>query len=301
VFGAQHVALENVSADLLPGVTVLLGPNGAGKSTLLRILIGLLEASSGHVRYLGVRIDANNRATFLRRLGYLPQGHRGYSFLKVLDYLEYWSQLRLRLGSSSGRSPAECLDGVGLADKAGATLGELSGGMLRRLGIAQALLGEPQILVVDEPDVGLDLASRKEVLETLKIVSRNRIVLVATHRISDISILADQVLILVEGRIRFLGTPEQMMAGAPGRVFSVLVSDSGLSDLETRFAVSSRQTTGTGTHLRLLVLDDAPAPGTEVSPTPEEAYLLYVSKSSPRSGANAARKGSPAEGFLVDV
>ena len=263
--------------SIAPGIVGLLGPNGAGKTTLLRLLIGLVEPTRGRIRFRGARVLPENRAGFRRHVGFLPQEFNAYPGFTGEEFLDYWA---LERGMSSGRERgqeiARLLEWVGLVEHRRRRVRDYSGGMRQRLGVARALLGTPPILVVDEPTTGLDIESRQRFREILLATAGERIVLLSTHLASDVDAVASRVLVLHGGRLRFDGTPQDLVARAEGRVFSAVVSPKEVPALSARYRVTTLVRVLAGVRLRAVAPPGAPLAGAPVAPTLEEAYLAEV-------------------------
>lgn len=204
-YGSTH-ALDDVSGSLEPGVTVLLGENGAGKTTLMRVLAGVLTPTSGSLE-TGRADHASHRAA----VGYTPQDVPASRQLSVLRYLQYFGYLRGVPTDALDRQIPELLASVDLVDKKRSRTTALSGGMRRRLGLAVALLGEPSLLLLDEPTAGLDPVQRRDLRRHLVESARGRSVVVSTHLTEDVAALAQQVLVLHRGRVAFHGSIEDFV------------------------------------------------------------------------------------------
>lgn len=261
-------ALDGVDLAFGRGVTGLLGPNGAGKTTLLRIVATSIAADSGGVRLAGRDPHgSHHELTAIRRqLGYLPQ-ELGYpSDMTAFGFVEYVAVLKE--WNDRSRRHAEVrrvLDLVGLGDQATKRVARLSGGQRRRVALAQALLGEPRILVLDEPTTGLDPTQRADLRRTLSVIAGQCAVLLSTHQTEDVAALCERVVVLAGGTVRFDGTVTDLVATAAGRVW--LCDEPGPDAL-----VSWR--TGTGRHH---VVGGTPPPGAiPAEPTLEDAYLLML-------------------------
>jgi ABC-2 type transport system ATP-binding protein len=257
-------ALSGVDLDLQVGVVGLLGPNGAGKSTLLRVLATVLGVDDGSVRILGRDPSVGRERTEIRRrLGYLPQelgyprGFTAYGFLDYLAVLKEWDDPDRRRAEVR-----RVLEQVGLGDQSGRRIRALSGGQRRRVGLAQALLGSPDLLILDEPTTGLDPEQRVSLRTVLAEAGRTSTVLVATHQTEDVAALCERVVVLDDGAVRFDGSVRDLVQAAAGRVW--------LSDAPDPAARTSWRT-GSG---RYRNLGSAP-PGAEITePSLEDAYLL---------------------------
>jgi ABC-2 type transport system ATP-binding protein len=214
----QLTALESVSLSLKAGVTALLGENGAGKTTLLRVFATLLEPAAGTLlvddRPLSSRRDV---AHYRARIGYMPQVVPTLRHLTVRQFLEYFAYLKGIDRASAVRETTSCLRQVGLADKADERTTALSGGMQRRMGLAVALLGDPQILLLDEPTAGLDPVQRVEMRELVQACSRSRPVLLSTHLSEDVRTLAERTVVLHSGRVIFDGSLTDLTDADAGR------------------------------------------------------------------------------------
>jgi ABC-2 type transport system ATP-binding protein len=259
-------ALDGVTVDAIPGVTGLLGPNGSGKTTLLRIISTALAPDSGTVRILDEDpARAAGRLAIRRRLGYLPQDPGFYLGFTAYDFVDYVAILKEMSDRGQRREEvARVLDAVGLADQMHRKIRSLSGGMRRRVGLAQALLGDPRLLVLDEPTVGLDPVQRLRFRETVSDVARNQTVLLSTHLTEDVAALCGRVIVIDRGVVRFTGDSSELTAIAAGRVWQ--------SESLDRAARLS-WLTGDG---RYRHIGDPPSGSDPVAPTLEDGYLLLL-------------------------
>ena len=260
-------ALDGLSFTAGPGVTGLLGPNGAGKTTVLRMLATVLGPDQGRLRLLGRNpADARDRLEIRRRLGYLPQEpgfHRGFTAFEFVDYVAILKEMTNRRERHD--EVRRVLDEVGLTSVRGKKIRALSGGMRRRVGLAQALLGDPQLLVLDEPTVGLDPEQRLRFRELVSRAAEGRCVILSTHQTEDVAALCTAIVVVQAGRALFTGTPAQLVATAAGRVW--------LDDVRSPDAHLAWRT-GTGQHRNI---GEVPPPGAQlVPPTVEDAYLLLL-------------------------
>jgi ABC-2 type transport system ATP-binding protein len=206
--GRNRMAVDGLDLTLGAGVHGLLGPNGAGKTTLIRTLATLLVPTGGDLVLLG-GID---RHTLRGRIGYLPQDFGYYRRFTVREFIEYMAWLKEMRKSEVPAAVQRAVERVGLADRAGDRLKTLSGGMIRRVGIAQAIVNEPQILLLDEPTVGLDPAQRLRFRQLLREMGRDTCIVVSTHLVEDVAAACDDVLLVSDGKLVFQGTPDQMAA-----------------------------------------------------------------------------------------
>ncbi len=258
------VALASLDLDLTRGITGFLGPNGAGKTTLLRTLATVLTPDEGSVRLLGHDIaDGAARTQVRRGLGYLPQelgyprGFTAFQFVEYIAVLKEWNDPAARHAEVR-----RVLASVGLTDVSTKRIRALSGGMRRRLGLAQSLLGSPRLLVLDEPTTGLDPEQRASLRAVLSDIGHRSTVVISTHQTEDVAALCDRVVVLDAGRIRFDGPVTELVATAAGRVW--------MADQTDPRALAAWRT-GTGRYRHVGV---APPDAELVEPTLEDAYLL---------------------------
>ena len=209
-------ALHPTTLTLEPGITGLLGPNGAGKSTLMRIIATVARPSAGALRWNGTDVLASPNA-LRRALGYLPQDAGAYPQLSADEFLRYVAALKGLPARAAARQIDALIESLNLAPARSRPLGGFSGGMRQRVGIAQALLGEPQLIVVDEPTVGLDPEERVRFRDLITQLGRERIVLLSTHIVSDVEAAASRIVILSGGVVRADGPPETVI-GAYGNL-----------------------------------------------------------------------------------
>jgi ABC-2 type transport system ATP-binding protein len=272
--GGVH-ALRGVSLSLKDGVLGLLGPNGAGKSTLMRMLATVTRPSAGTITWNGADIAAapdGLRAV----LGYLPQDFGVYPNLSALEFLEYLAAAKGLEPRSARRRIDELLELVNLSGVRGRALGGFSGGMRQRVGIAQALLNDPQLLIVDEPTAGLDPEERVRFRNLLSELSGERIVILSTHVVSDVEAVATEIALLAGGRLIARSAPEELLRSVEGRVWEWRVASAELAAVRERHLVSSVLRRGDGAHVRI-VADQPPGPGADpLPPTLEDAYLAQL-------------------------
>jgi ABC-2 type transport system ATP-binding protein len=267
----RTTALNDVDLDAGPGVTGLLGPNGAGKTTLLRIIATVLAPDRGTVTLLGrdpARPD--DRTRIRERLGYLPQDpgfHRGFTVFEFIDYVAILKQMTDRRARHDEVRRVVAL--TGLAPVSGKRIRALSGGMRRRVGLAQALLGDPGLLVLDEPTVGLDPEQRLRFREMISDAGEGRTVVLSSHQTEDITALCTRIIVFHQGRVRFTGAPDQLTALAAGRVWA---------GTQRSAAARAAWRTGNGVYRNV---GDPPAGAELIAPTLEDAYLLLMGEPGP--------------------
>jgi ABC-type multidrug transport system ATPase subunit len=209
----RRVALDRVDLDLGAGVFGLLGPNGAGKTTLLKIVATVSKPSDGDVRLLGLDpANARDARTIRRQLGYLPQAFGYYPNFTVFEFVEYFALLKEMEPKAIRPAVAEAIHRVGLEDRAKSRLKSLSGGMLRRVGIAQAIVNNPRLLVLDEPTSGLDPEQRVRFRQLIRGLGQESTVLLSTHLVEDVAVASEDIAVMASGEIRFRGTPEELRA-----------------------------------------------------------------------------------------
>lgn len=290
-----HTALEGVNLALGTGLFGLLGPNGAGKSTLMRIICTLLVPTRGTATVYGHDVTRARREV-RELIGYLPQefgAWRHHRAEEVLDTLARLSGLSNR--KERRRRVAETLEMVGLDGVADRKVKKLSGGMVRRLGVAQALVHEPQVLIVDEPTVGLDPEERMRFRQLMNQLGRDRTILLSTHIVADLGGGCREMALLDSGRIEFQGPPEDLLQRAVGRVFEVTTDAVAAERIEGEYEIVSRTVAGTDVALRGVTANGMPDGANPVeAPTLEEAYLAFMAA---RGRSEAARQDdeSPAE------
>ena len=216
IFDRKITAVDNVSLHLKSGVLGLIGHNGAGKTTLMQMIATLSRPSSGQILFQGQDIVKNPNA-IRARLGFLPQDFGVYPNLSALEFMQYFAALK---GVNDPARIRRLLDLVNLQDHAHRQAASFSGGMRRRLGIAQALLNDPDILVVDEPTAGLDPEERLRFRNLLAELGRNKLVIISTHIVSDVESMASEIAIMRSGKLVAFATPEAIIAAARGQIWA---------------------------------------------------------------------------------
>lgn len=270
----NKIAVDNVSLCLSEGVYGFLGANGAGKTTLLRMICGVLKPTAGEIRCNGMeigRLDGDYRCL----LGYLPQDFGYYPDFTARRYLEYLAACKAVPRDLAREKVQEMLRLTGLSCDQRNKIKTFSGGMLRRLGIAQALLNDPEILILDEPTSGLDPKERIRFRNIISSLSKGRIIILSTHIVSDIEFIADEILLMKHGRIIEQGTVEEVTQNADGKVWEYLAGPDESLRLNEVFSVSNLKNEGEQVRLRI-VSDTCPCDGAvPVRPGLEDVYLYH--------------------------
>ena len=278
----KKTAVRDVNLTITPGVWGLIGANGAGKTTLMRMLTGILTPSSGRVLCDGIDTSALGEA-YRDALGYLPQSFGFYPEFNVVDYLEYVATLK-GLGRRAYRGRIdELLELLNLTEVRKKPIKKLSGGMQRRVGIAQALLNDPDILILDEPTSGLDPGERVRFRNLLSEFAQDRIVLISTHIVSDVEYIAAQNMIMKDGRIVDVGATEQLLEAVAGKVFTAIVRQDELTLFERAVRIVSSEPDGA---VSVRYISDAPdIPGSRpAEPRLEDLYLWLFRQETPERG-----------------
>jgi ABC-2 type transport system ATP-binding protein len=270
-------ALKDINLEFETGMFGLLGPNGAGKSSLMRILVILMKPSSGKVLIDGKDIQ-KHRKELRSLLGYLPQDFRFFTSLKTWEFLDYSGALAgLKNRKERIAEVDRLLDQVGLLEVRDRQANKLSGGMKRRLGIAQALIGNPRIIVVDEPTTGLDPDERIRFRNILSQLSRNEVIIIlSTHIVGDISSTCQKMALLNKGELVFCGSPEKLVKQAEGHVFRLNLTPYEYEKAKEQYNVISTIPVETGWEVQV-VADDPPVYNSaSVAPDIEHAYVYYM-------------------------
>ena len=268
-FPGGVTAVNDVSLDLKAGVVGLLGPNGAGKTTLMQMVATITRPTEGTITFQGVDI-LKQPETLRRQLGYLPQDFGVYDNLTAFEFLSYFAGLK---GVTSRSRIDELLETVNLHSVAHRPAATFSGGMRQRLGIAQALLNDPALLIVDEPTAGLDPEERVRFRHLLSDLGQGKLVLLSTHIVSDVESLADTIAVMREGRLVTCAAPEVLLQSARGRVWEAIVSSAEYEQAKGRLKVTRAVRQADGVHARV-VADAQPFPTARtVEPDLEDAFV----------------------------
>jgi ABC-2 type transport system ATP-binding protein len=270
-------ALKDIDLEIGNGVFGLLGPNGAGKTTLMNILVTLLKPTSGKVSIDGLDLR-KDRKQIRRMTGYLPQDFSRFAKYKVWEFLDYTASLNEKDTRRTRLDKVDrFLEDVALFDVRDRQAGKLSGGMKRRLGISQTLIGGPKFMVIDEPTTGLDPEERVRFRSLLSDLSReDRIIILSTHIVGDISSTCNNLALLNEGNIAFNDTPEKLINTAKGKVWKLNASHSQLDRLKEELTVISTVPSKEGYELRVVAENMNGREGVQAEPNLEDAYVYFM-------------------------
>ena len=273
-------ALKGINLDIQPGMFGLLGPNGAGKTTLMKILATLLEPDSGTAEMNELDL-ISQKAETRKMLGYLPQEFGLYPTLTAAQMLDYFAKLKGVADRKERRSLVDALlERVNLSAERNRRLGGFSGGMRQRVGIAQALIGNPELLIVDEPTAGLDPEERTRLHNLLaESIGENTVILLSTHIVSDLSTLCSSFAVIRGGEILTATSPETALARLEGRIWEATLPREQVADLKASGKIISKQMAGAGTRVRMLSEDGKPAESfSAATPTLEDHYFIVVNQ-----------------------
>ncbi len=271
-FRTGTLAVDNVSLECGAGIIGLLVPNGAGKTTLMQMIVTLTKPTAGRILYHDRDIRRDPDA-LRSRLGYLPQDFGLYGEATAFEIVSYFGGLK---GIRSKSRVLEILESVNLHAVAHQQVKTFSGGMKQRLGIAQALVNDPEILVVDEPTTGLDPEERIRFRTLLTTLGRTSLIILSTHIVSDIASAAGRIAVMQKGRLLALGTPEELLASAAGKVWETVINSADFERQRMRLRISSAVQKADGIHLRFVGTRDGAGDATPVEPDLEDAYLLLT-------------------------
>lgn len=277
IYKGGTVALDGVDLSVGAGLFGLLGPNGAGKSTLMKILCTLLTPTEGRATVGGFDV-VESRDEVRGLIGYLPQEFGAWRLHRVAEVVDTLASLS-GMKDKAGRQARvqQVLEEVGLAEVADRKVKKLSGGMLRRLGVAQALVHEPQFLVVDEPTVGLDPEERLRFRSVMAELAKDRTIILSTHIVADLGSGCEDLALIDRGKVVFRGAPSKLLADAKGKVVEVTVDQNAEAEVLARVEVVQRTMREAKVHIRGVVREGQVAGSVPVSdPTLEEAYLAFM-------------------------
>ena len=272
-FGA-FVAVDHINLTMTNGVYGLLGVNGAGKTTLMRMLCTLLKPTSGNI-YCNEKDIFKMDGEYRNLLGYLPQDFGFYPEFTVKDYLLYIATIKGIRPAVAQKGTKELIARVGLTKVANKKLKKLSGGMKRRTGIAQAMLNNPKILILDEPTAGLDPNERIRFRNLISELSEERLVLLSTHIVSDIEYVAKEILMMRDGAIVNEGTLDEIIRSMPEKVWNCIVPQQSVSAITKRYKVSNMKSENHGVDLRIISAEKPCETAVYVQPSLEDVFLYY--------------------------
>ncbi|MFC1839696.1 ATP-binding cassette domain-containing protein [Thermodesulfobacteriota bacterium] len=279
VYKGNNVALDNINLEVGTGLFGLLGPNGAGKSTLMRIICTLLVPTQGSVTVGGFDVVSQRRKV-RPFLGYLPQEFNAWRLHRVGEVLDTLASLSgLEDNASRKERVFYIIESVGLQDVVDRKVKKLSGGMVRRLGVAQALMHDPEVLIVDEPTVGLDPEERIHFRQLMAKLGQDRIIVLSTHIVGDLSAGCHDMALINHGKVEFRGSPVELINQSKGWVFQLSIPKEKEYELIESIEIVSREETGNEVTIRAVSKDGLLPDGAQPvsDPTLEEAYLAFMS------------------------
>ena len=274
-------ALKDVNLTLKSGIFGLLGPNGAGKSTLMKILVTLMKPSQGTVTVNGMDLH-KNRKQVRSMLGYLPQDFRFFSKLKTSEFLDYAARLAgMRKTKERNIAVDKMLHEVGLFEARDRKASKLSGGMKRRLGIAQALINDPKIIIIDEPTTGLDPEERIRFRNLLSTIStQDVIIILSTHIVGDISSTCNNMALLNNGELAYAGSPDDLISQAVGSVWLIKADEKEYWEINEKYPVISTIPSKDGWEIQVVANTMEKYNGIEIKPNLEHAYIYFMESKS---------------------
>ena len=272
----NKIAVDRFSYTMKAGVYGLLGANGAGKTTLMRMICTVLSPTDGDILFDGHSINVLNER-YCDILGYLPQDFGYYPDFSARDFMLYMASLKGIKNRAAYRRTDELLHLVGLSDVAAQKIRSFSGGMKQRLGIAQAVLNDPKILILDEPTAGLDPKERIRFRNLISDLAKDKIVLLSTHIVSDIECIADQIIMMKKGKLILSGTTADLTEQANGLAWNLIVNPKQLEQYEARYCISNLHHTSMGVELRI-VSEEKPAQNAQpITANIEDLFLFHFS------------------------
>lgn len=272
-YGDIH-AVNHVTYHMKKGVYGLLGVNGAGKTTLMRMLCTAINPTDGVILWDGKDIFSLG-ASYRSILGYLPQNYGFYPDLSVYDYMMYIASIKGLRSMTAKKRTIKLLEQVGLSEKRKNKMRTLSGGMLRRVGIAQAMLNNPRILVLDEPTAGLDPNERIRFRNLISELSEDRLVLLSTHIVSDVEYIANEIILMKEGKFFYTGTSEEIISNMNMSVWHCTIPKGELNRYLKKYLVGNVRTVSNKIELRVLSKEPPSTNAIQTEATLEDAFLLY--------------------------
>lgn len=273
-FGSK-TAVNGLNITLSNGVYGLLGANGAGKTTLMRLLCNLQTPTSGKVTLNGKSVGELGEK-YRNLLGYLPQHFGYYPDFTALDFLLYVAALKGLNETGAKKKSKELLEAVGLSSESKNKIKTFSGGMKQRLGIAQAMLNDPRILILDEPTAGLDPKERVRFRNLISAFAKDRTVILSTHIVSDVEFIAEEIIMMKDGKVVHFGKPQEITAEINGQVWEITVPTSRAEEYASSFNTSNLRNTSNGYTILRVIADRPPMNNAEpVQPNLEDLYLFY--------------------------
>src|SRR3954468_23753451 len=272
-FRGGNYGVRDLSLSIGSGVIGLLGPNGAGKTTLMQMIATITRPTSGTIRFQDIDVVREPDA-IRRKLGYLPQDFGVYDNLTAIEFLSYFAALK---GVHSGARVGEMLEMVNLHNVAKRAVGGFSGGMKQRLGIAQALINDPDLVIVDEPTAGLDPEERVRFRNVLADVGFGKLVILSTHIVSDVESIATEIAVMKDGALLTSSSPERILSAAVGHVWRAIIPSDEFERLRTNLKVSSAIRRADGVHIRF-VGDGSTVSATAAEPELEDAFLFLMNQ-----------------------
>ena len=268
------LVLNDISLTLKPGIYGLLGANGAGKTTLFKIICRLMEPTHGSIKFNGKNVNQQAEA-YRTNLGFLPQDFSYYPDFTGMRFMLYIAALKGLNNTVAKKRSLELLKQVGLEEMKDIKIRKYSGGMKQRLGIAQAMLNNPQILILDEPTVGLDPKERVKFRKLISSFANNKIVILSTHIVADVEYIADEIIVLKKGMILNKGTTDILLKEIQNHVWECFVNMDQINLFEDKFIVSNRKYTENGAVLHIVSTNQPALNAKKVEPSLEDLYLYY--------------------------
>lgn len=272
-FGSKQ-ALKNISLDINQGMFGLLGPNGAGKTTLMKIISTLLKKNCGEVTVCGIPVEKSSEIREL--IGYLPQDFSMYGNMNAYEALDYLATLSGMKKNERKTKVPELLEKVNLLEQRKTKVKAMSGGMKRRLGIAQSMIHDPKVIIVDEPTAGLDPEERVRFRNLLCEIAKDRIVLLSTHIVGDIEATCEEIAVLNQGEIVFRGTVRELLKLVENKVYTLEISTSELDMMKERYLVTGILTSGSLAKVKLIADEKPFESATLCSADVEDAYMYLM-------------------------